>query len=120
MKIERPKSKSLTRAELKQQIEQNQGWYFITYVPELPSDRPYGFTLYNQPFVLLRNKTGKLCCYLLPLTDEDNSDRDLCLQSFLVVEKQQMIWLWYKKDAEADQSLIPNSMDSDEFRTNTI
>lgn len=118
MSIYRQKIENLTRAELKQQIKQNQGWYFITFVRDLPHNRPYGFTLYDQPFVLLRNKTGKLFCYLLLLADEINSDRDFGFQSFPVVEKQQMIWFWYKKNIETDHSLIPSLTDLNKFIEN--
>ena len=58
------------QAQLKEQIKQSKGWYFITSVQDLPNHRPYGFTLYNEPFVLLRNKAGELICYLLPLNNE--------------------------------------------------
>ena len=36
MKTNRQQLRNLTQAELKQQIEQNKGWYFITLVRDFP------------------------------------------------------------------------------------
>ena len=87
--------KYLTREELKQQVKEKQGWYFITFVRELPSDRPYGFTLFNEPFVLFKDKNDKLACYLLPLSNEENSD--VTISPFKVVEKHGEVWFWRGK-----------------------
>ena len=106
MKINRQQSKNLIQAELKQQIEQNKGWYFITLVRDFPQHRPYGFTINGRPFVLLTN-TGKYICYLLPIVNECNICNKLELQSFPVIEQQGIIWLWLKKNVEADPKLIP-------------
>lgn len=84
--------KYLTREELKKQIESDRGWYFITFVRELPSNRPYGFTLFNEPFVLFRDKNDNLVCYLLSSLDR-KSDR-LEIPSFEVTEKQGEIWFY--------------------------
>ena len=70
MTLNHQEIKHLTQAKLKQKIKQNKGWYFITLVQDLPNNRPYGFTLYNEPFVLLRTKNGGLVCYILLLDDE--------------------------------------------------
>lgn len=94
------------QAQLKEQIKQSKGWYFITFVKDLPNHRPYGFTLYNESFVLLRTKAGKLICYLLPLSSENKKNTDAYIKTFPVVERQGMIWLWQKSE-EADDSLIP-------------
>ncbi|MGL6344765.1 MAG: hypothetical protein ACRC80_37140 [Waterburya sp.] len=91
------KIEHLKREELKQQIKDNQGWYFITSVRELPRDRPYGFTLYNEPFVLFRDKDENLLCYLLSsLFDIERHDK-LEILLFPVVEEQGMIWFWRGK-----------------------
>ena len=84
--------KYLTREELKKQIESDRGWYFITFVRELPSNRPYGFSLFNEPFVLFRDKNDNLVCYLLSSLDR-KSDR-LEIPSFEVIEKQGEIWFY--------------------------
>ena len=99
------KSQHLTQQELKQQVEQNKGWYFITFVGNLPHERPYTFTLYSEPFILLRNKSGQLSCYMLIVNQEkiDNPS----IQTFPVVEKHGCIWFWYHKNTAADPELIP-------------
>ncbi len=84
--------KYLTRAKLKKQIESDRGWYFITFVRELPSNRPYGFSLFNEPFVLFRDKNDNLVCYLLSSLDRQG-DR-LEIPSFEVIEKQGEIWFY--------------------------
>ncbi|MGL5938915.1 MAG: hypothetical protein ACRC2S_00790 [Waterburya sp.] len=91
------KIQHLKREELKQQIEENQGWYFITSVRELPRDRPYGFTLYNEPFVLFRDKDENLLCYLLSSLFEIERHDKLEILLFPVVEEQGMIWFWRGK-----------------------
>ena len=108
------RTKSIIQAGLKEQIKQSKGWYFITFVQDLPNARPYGFTLYDEPFVLLRTKSGKLICYLLPLHDEAKNIDNARLTSFFVVERQGMIWLWRESNKAADDSLIPtiNSLKS--------
>ena len=87
--------KYLKREELKQQIKEKQGLYFITFVRELPRDRPYGFTLFKKPFVLFKDKNNKWDCYLLPSLREENSD--VTISSFKVEEKQGEIWFWRGK-----------------------
>jgi phenylpropionate dioxygenase-like ring-hydroxylating dioxygenase large terminal subunit len=99
-------TKNLTQPEKEQQIKQNKGWYFITFVQNLPNNRPYGFTLYDEPFVLLRDKHRKLVCYLLPLDDDTKIPNSVCVKSFPVVEKQGIIWFWRGKSEEADENLI--------------
>ncbi|WP_036483601.1 hypothetical protein [Myxosarcina sp. GI1] len=93
-----------SREELKQQIERDKGWYFITFVGNLPHNRPYGFTLHNKHFVLLKNK-HEFRCYLLPL-NENNAD-NVCVMAFPVVEKQGCIWFWHSKNSAADPMKIP-------------
>ena len=87
--------KFLKREELKQQIKEKQGWYFITFVCELPRDRPYGFTLFKEPFVLFKDKRDKWTCYLLPSLGEENSN--ITISPFKVVEKQGEVWFWRGK-----------------------
>ena len=84
--------KYLTRAKLKKQIESDRGWYFITFVRELPSNRLYGFSLYNEFFVLFRDKNDNLVCYLLSSL-ERKSDR-LEIPFFEVIKKQGEIWFY--------------------------
>lgn len=37
-------------------------WYPVTFVKDLPLDRPYSFSLYGDPLVLFRDRQGKLGC----------------------------------------------------------
>ena len=103
------------QGQLKEQIKQSKGWYFITSVQDLPNHRPYGFNLYNESFVLLRNKAGKLICYLLPLYDETKNFDIACVELFAVVEKQEMIWFWRENSEEANGDLIPTLNNLDNF-----
>ena len=103
--------KDLTQVEKEQPIKQDKGWYFITFVQDFPHNRPYGFTLYNEPFVLLRNKDGKFVCYLLPLYNDTKITNSVCLKSFPVVEKKGMIWFWRRNSEEIDEKLIPTVTD---------
>ena len=92
------------REELKQQIESDRGWYFITFIRELPSNRPYGFTLFNEPFVLFKNKKNNWVCYSLLLLSETKKDDRVEMpparedeRSLEVVEKQGEIWFYRGK-----------------------
>ncbi|HEY9596304.1 MAG TPA: aromatic ring-hydroxylating dioxygenase subunit alpha, partial [Cyanophyceae cyanobacterium] len=39
-------------------------WYPVTFLQDLPKNRPYSFSLYNEPFVLFRGKNGNLTCLI--------------------------------------------------------
>jgi phenylpropionate dioxygenase-like ring-hydroxylating dioxygenase large terminal subunit len=39
-----------------------QCWYPVAFIQDLPKDRAYSFSLYDEPFVLFRNRDGKLGC----------------------------------------------------------
>lgn len=82
--------KSSERERLKQQITENKGWYFIDFLGNIPRDRPYGFTLFNQPFVLLKDQSDRWICYSLPTLNDDN----LKLTLFTVKEKEGEVWFW--------------------------
>lgn len=92
MNKDRNKAKYLIREKLKQEVQEKQGWYFIAFAKELPSNRPYGFTLFNEPFVLLKDKNNQMVCYLLSSSNLENTD--VTISSFKVVEKQGEIWFW--------------------------
>jgi len=96
MKIGDREHKYLAREEFKRQIKEKQGWYFITFVRELPTHRPYGFTLFNEPFVLFENANDRLVCYSLASVEDRDKDK-VELQSFKVKEKQGEIWFWREK-----------------------
>ncbi|HEY9848592.1 MAG TPA: Rieske 2Fe-2S domain-containing protein [Leptolyngbyaceae cyanobacterium] len=37
-------------------------WYPVTFVQDMPKDRPYSFSLYDEPLVLFRNQNGEFGC----------------------------------------------------------
>lgn len=37
-------------------------WYPVTFVQDFPSDRPYSFSIYDEPLVLFKDQTGKIIC----------------------------------------------------------
>lgn len=48
--------------ETDQEFNWRNCWYPVTLLQDLPKDRPYGFSLYDEPLVLFRNSQGKLVC----------------------------------------------------------
>lgn len=96
MIFEDREAKYSTREKLKQEIKENQGWYFITFVRDLPIHRPYGFTLFNEPFVLFKDKNTHLVCYSLASINSEKDNKDnVELQSFKVEKRQDEIWVWH-------------------------
>jgi phenylpropionate dioxygenase-like ring-hydroxylating dioxygenase large terminal subunit len=153
-----PNKKEITdlmQPEKEKQFDWKNCWYPITFIQDFPSNRPYGFTLYDEPFVLFKNKSGKLAClqdicphraaqlsdgqimdgkieclyhgwqfdtegkcqHIPQLPDETKIPNNACVQSFVVVEKQGIIWFWRGKNEEADKNLIPTipNLDSADF-----
>ncbi|MBD2497416.1 Rieske 2Fe-2S domain-containing protein [Nostoc sp. FACHB-280] len=45
-----------------QEFDWQNCWYPIAFTQDLPKDKPYRFSLYNEPLVLFRNQEGKLGC----------------------------------------------------------
>ncbi|MGD1920551.1 MAG: hypothetical protein ACFCAD_17695 [Pleurocapsa sp.] len=82
-------NKYLVREKLKQQIAENQGWYFIDFLGNIPRHRPYGFTLFAKQFVLLKDKSDRWVCYSLP-TSNDNFKLTL----YTVRVKEGEVWFW--------------------------
>ncbi len=37
-------------------------WYPVTFLQDLPTNQPYSFSLYDEPFILFRNQDGRLGC----------------------------------------------------------
>ncbi|NER51141.1 MAG: Rieske 2Fe-2S domain-containing protein [Symploca sp. SIO1A3] len=48
--------------EVRDEFNWKQCWYPVAFVQDLPKNRPYGFSLYDEAFVLFRNQDGKLGC----------------------------------------------------------
>ena len=53
---------TLPKPETNQEFNWRNCWYPVTFLQDLPKDRPYSFSLYDQAFVLFRNQDGKLGC----------------------------------------------------------
>ncbi len=126
-------------------------WYPITFVQDLSTNRPYGFSLYDEPLVLFRNQDGQLgcltdrCCHRAArLSDGQIIDGKLeclyhgwqygtdgqclhipqlpadakipakaCVQSFVVVERQGIVWVWSGEPEAAEEEPIPTLADLD-------
>ncbi|MFM2310966.1 MAG: hypothetical protein RLZZ04_242 [Cyanobacteriota bacterium] len=93
-----------TREKLKEQIESDRGWYFVTFIRDLPDNRPYGFSLFNEPFVLFKDQENNLVCYSLSSLHETKKDNRVEMpparedkRSFEAVEKQGEIWFYRGK-----------------------
>ncbi len=97
-----PKKKANTKIS-----KSRQGWYFIMFAKDFIDNCPYRFTLYGEPFILYKNRDRKLVCYRLPLYEETKFFNDACVQPFLALEKQEIIWLWRGKSELANENLIP-------------
>lgn|GEM_PF-3474647 len=87
--LETTPTKYQERERLKQEIKKNQGWYFIDFIGNIPRHRPYGFTLFNKPFVLWKDSSKKWSCYSLPISNDN-----LELTLFTVKEKEGEVWFW--------------------------
>ena len=51
-----------TAPESEQAFNWRNCWYPVTFSQDLPNNRPYGFSLYDEPLVLFRNEQGELVC----------------------------------------------------------
>ncbi len=120
-------------------------WYPVTFVQDLPSDRPYSFSLYDEPLVLFRNQEGKLgcltdrcphraarlsdgqiiegkieclyhgwqfgsegeCLHIPQLPADAKIPAKACVQSFVTVECQGLVWVWPGEPEAAEIDRIP-------------
>ncbi|MEH2382445.1 MAG: Rieske 2Fe-2S domain-containing protein [Nostoc sp.] len=46
----------------KQEFNWRQCWYPVAFVEDLPANRPYSFSLYDEPLVLFKNQNGQFIC----------------------------------------------------------
>ena len=135
----------ITSSETNQEFNWRNCWYPVTFIQDLPSKRPYSFSLYDQPLVLFRNEDGQLIClrdlcphraaklsdgqiidgkieclyhgwqfgsggeclHIPQLPTDGKIPAQACVQSFLVVEKQGIIWMWAGEAEIADENSIP-------------
>jgi len=126
-------------------------WYPVAFLQDLPKDRPYSFSLYDEPLVLFRNEEGKLVClidrcphraaklsdgqiidgkieclyhgwqfgsdgqclHIPQLSAEVKIPSNACVQSFTVVERQGIIWMWRGELEAVDHESIPTLPDLD-------
>ncbi|MFH7026334.1 MAG: Rieske 2Fe-2S domain-containing protein [Heteroscytonema crispum UTEX LB 1556] len=52
------------KPEAEQDFNWRNCWYPVTFVQDLPQNRPYSFSLYDEPLVLFRNQDGQLICLI--------------------------------------------------------
>ena len=135
--------------EPEKEFNWQQCWYPVTFVRDLPIERPISFSLYNERLVLFKNSKGQLSClrdrcphraaklsdgqiiegkieclyhgwqfgsdgqctHIPQLSESATIPRQACVQSFVVREKQGIIWLWAGKAETADEELIPTTSD---------
>ena len=141
--------------ETNQEFNWKNCWYPITFVQDLPKDRPYSFSLYDEPLVLFRNQDSQLACltdrcphraaklsdgqiidgkieclyhgwqfgvdgqclHIPQLPADAKIPVNACVQSFAVVERQGIVWIWPGEPEAADKALIPTvaELDKPEF-----
>ncbi|BAY31282.1 hypothetical protein NIES2107_31410 [Nostoc carneum NIES-2107] len=53
---------SLPISETSQEFNWRNCWYPVTFIKDLPINRPYSFSLYDESLVLFKNQDGKLGC----------------------------------------------------------
>ena len=151
---------SLPKSETEQQFNWKNCWYPVTFLQDLPKDRPYSFSLYDEPLVIFSNQDGKLACLSdrcphraaklsdgqvidgkieclyhgwqfgndgeclrIPQLPEDAKiPANSCVQSYPIVERQGIVWLWAGKAEMAKVESIPTIplVDQPEFRTSDM
>ncbi|MEH2233204.1 MAG: Rieske 2Fe-2S domain-containing protein [Nostoc sp.] len=57
-----PPTSTFEKLEEKQEFNWRQCWYPVTFVKDLPANRPHSFSLYDEPLVLFKDKDGQLIC----------------------------------------------------------
>ncbi|MGB3532932.1 MAG: Rieske 2Fe-2S domain-containing protein [Microcoleaceae cyanobacterium] len=58
---QRPETVNTTK-QSDSQFDWENCWYPVTFLQDFPDDRPYSFSIYNQPLVLFKNKIGEIIC----------------------------------------------------------
>ncbi|WP_375503904.1 Rieske 2Fe-2S domain-containing protein [uncultured Nostoc sp.] len=146
-----PPTSTFETLEEKQEFNWRQCWYPVTFVQDLPTDRPHSFSLYDEPLVLFKNKDGQFICltdrcphrtaklsdgqiidgkieclyhgwqfgsdgqclHIPQLPADAKIPANACVQSFKVVERQGMIWVWAGEKETAVDENIPILPDLD-------
>ncbi|WP_017316572.1 aromatic ring-hydroxylating dioxygenase subunit alpha [Mastigocladopsis repens] len=159
-KIEEQAKQTALQPGQNQEFDWKQCWYPVCFVQDLPNNRPYSFSLYDEPFVLYRDKDGQLVCLVdrcphraAKLSDGQITDGKIeclyhgwqfgsngqclhipqlptnakiptnaCVQSFKVVERQGIVWMWAGEREVAVDECIPTieELDKPEFVTTDV
>ena len=136
---------ALPLPEGEQTFNWRERWYPVTFVQDLPKNRPYSFSIYDEPFIIFRNHEGQVVCltdrcphraaklsdgqiidgkieclyhgwqfggdgqclHIPQLPTDAKIPVNACVQSFTVVERQGMIWMWAGEAENADEEGIP-------------
>ena len=56
------KTETISTPDTQPQLDWQNCWYPVTFVRDFSAQHPYGFTLYDEPFVLFKDRAGKLAC----------------------------------------------------------
>ncbi len=144
---------TLQISEADEQFNWKQCWYPVTFLQDLPKNRPYSFSLYDddEPLVLFRNQDGKLgcltdrcphraaklsdgqiidgkieclyhgwqfgtdgkCLHIPQLPTDAKIPATSCVQSYPVVERQGIVWIWAGQPEAGDEKDIPTVADLD-------
>ncbi|NMG20789.1 Rieske 2Fe-2S domain-containing protein [Brasilonema bromeliae] len=159
-KIEEQARQTALQIEQNQEFNWRECWYPVCFVQDLPKNRSYSFSLYDEPFVLFRDLDGKLVCLVdrcphraAKLSDGQITDGKIeclyhgwqfgsdgqclhipqlatdakipanaCVQSFKIVERQGMVWMWAGVGEAAADDDIPTieELDKPEFVTTDV
>ncbi|HBB35230.1 MAG TPA: (2Fe-2S)-binding protein [Cyanobacteria bacterium UBA9273] len=150
-----PSKATLPLSEAQREFNWKNGWYPVCFQQDLPINRPYSFSLYDEPFVLFANKEEQLICltdrcphrgtklsagqiidgkieclyhgwqfgsegqclHIPQLPADAKIPVNTCVQSFKVVERQGIIWMWPGEAELAHEDCIPTipNLDKPEF-----
>ncbi|MBW4632473.1 MAG: Rieske 2Fe-2S domain-containing protein [Iphinoe sp. HA4291-MV1] len=143
-KIEEQAQQTALQPEQNQEFNWRDCWYPVCFVQDLPKNRPYSFSLYDEPFVLFRDLDGKLVClvdrcphraaklsdgqiidgkieclyhgwqfgsegqclHIPQLATDAKIPANACVQSFKIVERQGIVWVWAGvRETAADENI---------------
>lgn len=57
-----PTTSTFETPENKQEFNWRQSWYPVCFLKDFPTNHPYTFSLYDEPFVLFKDQNGQLIC----------------------------------------------------------
>ena len=144
-KLETAQPTTISIPEAEEEFNWKNCWYPVAFLQDLPKNRPYSFSIYDEAFVLFRNQDGNLgcltdrcahraaklsdgqiidgkieclyhgwqfntdgkCLHIPQLPADAKIPTKACVQSFTVVERQGIVWMWRGKPEAADEKHIP-------------